>query len=213
MQRFSSYVANRLPASQFLVEVSGLFPKSAINTLFRREISKARLSAKTQRAADSIDRMLALDVVGYIDKALRASGYKANDLDEIVQDFLVKLLMGAFLKRWNGEAPLDARFKVAVKNGISSLKRKKTRPALTDDISFIPAAVDLDMDSGFIEGFRLYVLRELGMDALRLLDHRLDGRDTKDLLGSRGFETSYRLKAAVRSLKQAHAAYAYTSAD
>lgn len=212
MQRFSSYVANRLPASQFLVEVSGLFPKSAINTLFRREISKARLSAKTQRAADSIDRMLALDVVGYIDKALRASGYKANDLDEIVQDFLVKLLMGAFLKRWNGEAPLDARFKVAVKNGISSLKRKK-RPALTDDLSFIPAAVDLDMDSDFIEGFRLYVLRELGMDALRLLDHRLGGRDTKDLLGSRGFETSYRLKAAVRSLKQAHAAYAYTSAD
>jgi hypothetical protein len=51
------------------------------------------------------------------------------------------------------------------------------------------------------------------MDALRLLDHRLDGRDTKALLGSRGFETSYRLKAAVRSLKQAHAAYAYTSAD
>jgi len=212
MQRFSSYVANRLPASQFLVEVSGLFPKSAINTLFRREISKARLRAKTQRAADSIDRMLALDVVGYIDKALRASGYKANDLDEIVQDFLVKLLMGAFLKRWNGEAPLDARFKVSVKNGISSLKRKK-RPALTDDLSFIPAAVDLDMDSDFIEGFRLYVLRELGMDALRLLDHRLGGRDTKALLGSRGFETSYRLKAAVRSLKQAHAAYAYTSAD
>jgi hypothetical protein len=102
---------------------------------------------------------------------------------------------------------LVARFKVAVRNAISSLqsraaKKRRRQSALPDDVAATPRA-----DGEIVDEFRNFLLRRFG-DAgdavVRVFDHRLeDGGDTKGLVGSPGLETAYKVKRAVAELKDA----------
>jgi hypothetical protein len=129
----------------------------------------------------------------------------------MVQQIMVKLLMGSFFKKWDRSSPIDARFKVAVTNDIRTLARKqqiarRRGGELPTDV--VAKSSGLVVGRDLLDRFREYVKKKLGDAALRLLDHRLDGGDTKELVGSLGLETSYRMKLVVQHIKAAARAFA-----
>lgn len=201
MKRFTDYLLLRAP-TQTLLEVSGLFPKDQINALFRKEADNLLPQSRSAAATQSIERFKAIDVVGYIDRSVRSAGVQDHDLDERVQDIAVKLLRGLF-KNWK-QQPLDARFKLAVTNSVRSIagregSLRRRRRDLLDEFPSRSDRVDDDLLDRFVE----FVQKRLGDSAVRLLRHRLDEGDTKDLVGTFGLETRYRTKLVVQHIKQA----------
>lgn len=187
-------------------EVSEYFPRDQINTLFRKEIEKL-LSTKhlSQDQQEDLEKLRDRDWVGYIDRSLRRAGFKEHDLDNLVQDLVVKLVVtGNLFSGWRGESSFQARFLVAIRNAISTLLRKKqvsmkrSHELPTDS----QGRTEQDADS-LVDDFRDYLRSELGPAAVTVLDQRLNGEDTKELIGQQGIETSYRLKKIVQEIKEA----------
>lgn len=185
-----------------VVEVSSYFPKDGMNDIFREKINA--LHQRQPMDPAELRRLLDFDYVGYVDKSLRSAGFRDPDLDYLVHDIVVKLITGALFS--NVQGPFIARFSVAVKNSIITLvgKRLRMRRRYSDHpLETVPQQMALDTEPDVIEQFRQYVLRTLGAVALRVLDHRLDGGDTKELRGTEGLESHYSVKETVKDLKRA----------
>lgn len=185
-----------------VVEVSSYFPKDGMNDIFREKINA--LHQRQPMDPAELRRLLDFDYVGYVDKSLRSAGFRDPDLDYLVHDIVVKLITGALFS--NVQGPFIARFSVAVKNSIITLvgKRLRIRRRYSDHpLETVPQQMALDSEPDVIEQFRQYVLRTLGAVALRVLDHRLDGGDTKELRGTEGLESHYSVKETVKDLKRA----------
>ena len=185
-----------------VVEVSSYFPKDGMNDIFREKINALHQQQPMDPA--ELRRLLEFDYVGYVDKSLRSAGFRDPDLDYLVHDIVVKLITGALFA--NVQGPFIARFSVAVKNSIITLvgKRLRMRRRYSDHpLETVPQQMALDTEPDVIEQFRQYVLRTLGAVALRVLDHRLDGGDTKELRGTEGLESHYSVKETVKDLKRA----------
>lgn len=187
---------------QHIAEVSELFPREGMNALFYDEIEK--LHARQPMEPADLQRLMNMDFVGYIDRSLRSSGFRDPELDPLVHDIVVKLITGALFA--NVQGPFLARFATAVKNSIITLvgKRLRMRRRYSDHpLETVPQQMALDVEPDVIEQFRQYVLRTLGAVALRVVDHRLDGGDTKELRGTEGLESHYSVKETVKDLKRA----------
>ena len=203
MKTFHEYVWLRMPVETLVVEISELFPKRGMQEIVDREVQKLREKTNDPVALDHLDEFQRIDVVGYIDAALRRSGFHDSELDALVHDICVKLLMGGFFRGWQGQS-LVGRFKLSVKNAINSLrsraaKKRGRQHELPDDVAASQAA-----DSTLIDEFRNFVATRFGAHVVRVLDHRLeDDGDTKDLVGTQGLESSYKVKMAVAQLKRA----------
>ena len=211
MRRFFDYFVAQLPLDQVVREISELFPKEAVTSLFMKDIDHLLSVKHDPNGRESLERLKQIDVVAYVDRSLRRAGFRDHDLDEMVQQIMVKLLMGSFFKKWDRASPIDARFKVAVTNAIRTLAtkqqtaRRRGGELPTDVVAQSSGSV---VGRDLLERFREYVKKKLGDAALRLLDHRLDGGDTKELVGSLGLETSYRMKLVVQHIKEAARAFA-----
>ena len=192
---------------RFFPEVSEYFPREEINTLFRGEVEKLLATSKHLSPENRLDleKLLDRDWVGYFDKSLRRAGFRDPDLDHLVQDLVVKLIVtGNLFSGWRGESSFQARFLVALRNAISTLLTKKgvaTKRSheLPPDT---PGRVHQDTGS-LVDEFRDFLRSQLGPAAVTVLDQRLIGGDTKELIGQQGIETSYRLKKLVSDIKEA----------
>jgi len=161
MKTFHEFVWLRMPTGLLLREISELFPKRGIQDLFDREVQRLREKTDDQEALRHLDEFSRIDVVGYLDSSLRRSGVHPNELDSLVQDLSVKLLMGSFFRGWTGQS-LVARFKVAVRNAISSLrsrsaKKRKRQEDLPDDVAARPQP-----DESLIADFRNFLRLRFG---------------------------------------------------
>lgn len=191
----------RMPTALLLREVSELFPKRGIQNLFDREVQRLREKTNDPVALGHLDAFSRIDVVGYIDSALRRSGFDASELDSLVHDICVKLLMGGFFRGWSGQS-LEAVFRVAVRNAISTLrsragKRRKRQGDLPDDVAATPRA-----DEEIIAAFTNFLRTRFSDAVVRVFLHRLEGHgDTKDLVGTVG--SAFRVKQLVSQLKEA----------
>lgn len=201
MKTFQEFVWMRMPTALLLREVSELFPKRGIQDLFDREVQRLREKTNDPVALGHLDAFSRIDVVGYIDSALRRSGFDASELDPLVHDICVKLLMGGFFRGWSGQS-LEAVFRVAVRNAISTLrsragKRRKRQGDLPDDVAATPRA-----DEEIITAFTNFLRTRFGDAVVRVFLHRLEGHgDTKDLVGTVG--SAFRVKQLVSQLKEA----------
>lgn len=204
MKTFNEYVWLRLHVERLVTEISEDFPKKGIQDLFDREVQQLRMNAPSEEAQRHLDEFAAMDIPGYIDGALRRAGFHESDLDPFVHDLCVKLLMGGFFRGWQGQS-LVARFKVSVRNAISSLRsRTAIRRKRQHELSFDAPATQQRSDAEIIDEFRRFVAMRFGDSVLRVLDHRLeDDADTKDLVGTPGLESAYKVKRAVTELKGA----------
>jgi hypothetical protein len=203
MKTFHEFVWLRMPTSLLLREISELFPKRGIQDLFDREVARLRDTTRDPALLQHLEDFGRLDVPGYLDSALRRAGFHESERDPLVHDLCVKLLMGSFFRGWAGQS-LVARFKVAVRNAISSLqsraaKGRRRQSDLPDDVAVTPRG-----NGEIVDEFRNFLRMRFGDTVVRVLDHRLEGGgDTKDLVGSPGLETAYRVKRAVMQLKDA----------
>jgi hypothetical protein len=189
-----------------LSEISEYFPRQEINAMFQNEIQtlldRQHLYQLDATALSELKELRTFDLVAYLDSALRRAGFKDPDLDLHVQDLVVKLLLGSLFSGFRGGS-LKARLLVAVKNAISTLlmKQRKNRTRSRDlplDVQARSQEPDIVVDV-----FRNYLRSHLGPAAVVVLDQRLDGGDTKDLIGQQGLETSYAVKKVVARIKQA----------
>ena len=201
MKTFQEFVWMRMPTAVLLREVSELFPKRGIQDLFDREVQRLREKTDSEEALRHLEEFERVDVPGYIDSALRRSGFPDSELDPLVHDLTVKLLLGGFFRGWSGQS-LVARFKVAVRNAISTLrsragKRRKRQGDLPDDVAATPRA-----DEEIITAFTNFLRTRFGDAVVRVFLHRLEGHgDTKDLVGTVG--SAFRVKQLVSQLKEA----------
>jgi DNA-directed RNA polymerase specialized sigma24 family protein len=195
-----------------MAEVSELFPREGMNALFYDEIEK--LHARQPMDPSELQRLMSMDFVGYIDRSLRNSGFRDPELDPMVHDIVVKLITGALFR--NVQGPFLARFATAVKNSIITLatRRQRVRRRYSDhELETIPQRSAPQPEDDVVERFRTYVRQTLGEVALRVLDHRLDGLDNRDLRGQPGLESHYALKEMVKRIKRAATTFAGSDPD
>jgi len=197
-----------------LSEVSELFDRSAFNALFDRQLTGV-IQRATPEQRQQLKRLRAFDWVGYIDRSLRNAGFQDHDLDEMAQEIVVKLLIqpGQLFRGWKGQ-PIERRFKASLKNAILNLvEKRRNRRRLIPSVSianeFEPgqaAAQHLpaqqQSSDSLLDEFREFLRQQLGPQAVAVFDHRLEGRDTKELVGQNGM-TSYRIKLTVQAIKSA----------
>lgn len=200
--------------AQPMAEVSELFPREGMNALFYDEIEK--LHQRQPMDPAELQRLMSMDFVGYIDRSLRNSGFRDPELDPMVHDIVVKLITGALFK--NVQGPFLARFATAVKNSIITLatRRQRVRRRYSDhELETVPQlSVAPQHEDDVVERFRAYVRQTLGDVALRVLDHRLDGGDTRDLVGSQPeLSSSYSVKEMVKRIKRAVSTFAGNDPD
>jgi hypothetical protein len=198
-------------------EVSEYFPREEINTLFRKEIEKLLL--RTQHLSSDLQKELKMlkerDWVAYIDRSLRRAGFKDHDLDQLVQDLTVKMLVtGNLFSGWRGESSLQARFLVTLRNAIATLvKKKQASSKRSHELPVDAPSRRVQTTESLVDDFRDYLRTELGPAAVTVLDQRLVGGDTKELIGQQGIESSYRLKRMVQEIKEAARRFAVGNAE
>ena len=191
------------------MEVSELFQREQFNDYWREQIDRLLPAVTDEALKADLLALRQLDLVGYVDSSLRRAGLPADDLDGGVSHVVIHLLVspGKLISGWKKEQPLSFRMKAAVKNAAITLGqrhalRRKRRRELPADLPARAAPQD-DM---VIEQFRRWLRDRLGDEAVRVFDQRLEGLDTKALVGSQGM-SSYRVKSLVSAIKAAALAW------
>ena len=206
---FYAYLLKALPTAD-LVEVSELFPRHQINQIFIKEIDQ--LIRQRLNDPEDLRELRAMDLVSYIDAAVRRSGFQEHDRDELVQEIVTKLLVGNFFRGWRGGS-IVARFKTSVRNHIATLavRRSRYRRRSGELPGDVPARKQDVHD--LVHDFRAWLRLRYGVTAQQAFDHRLAGGDSKELIGIPGIETSYKLKKIVQQIKEAAREYGSRDPD
>lgn len=225
---FKFWLLSRQPdcGTEFL-EVSALFDRRGYNSLFDRELNRLRQAFPGQES--KLATSASIDWVGYIARSLRNAGFRDHDIDPLTHEAVVRLLIspGGLFKDWDGQ-PVEARFKVAVRNAILNLiEKRRVRqrfPTVSTSQQFEPghavgdqiaARNQMPIDGSAIDDFRTLVRNRVGNAALRILDLRLDGVDLRSVVGQESFGklTSYRLKLIVQEIKKLAEEFAQERGD
>jgi len=201
MNPFISFLLKRLP----LNEVSEYFPTTAMNDLFRKEVDRSLAQEELDDGVrQDLERLRALNLVGYVDSSVRRSGVGEAETDEVVHDILVRFLVspGSLFRKWDRKSPMTARLKVAIKNSLITIAKKRQKRAkrsreLPDDVALTPCT---DFH-GTIEVFRDALRGRYGDAHVRVFDVRMAGEEINKLIGSEGIPTSYSLKKIVADMK------------
>jgi len=134
---------------------------------------------------------------------------------------VVRLLVspGGLFTGWRGQ-PLQARFRASVKNAIANIIQKRsTRRRLIPTVSIQPGhdpgAAYLGEPPSLIDEFLDFLRARHGELPARVLQHRLDGGETKDLIGdpNLGRPSRHAVKMAVKDVKAAAHDFAAQSGD
>jgi len=191
-------------------EVSEHFPRAQINLLFDRALQE-RLSQLRQHSSDGEKGMgirsaagVSLDWTGYISKSLRSAGIPEHDLDAMVSRVVVKFLVhpGSLFRNWDGEGPIEARFKRSVRNMAISLgQEKKGKSMQSIEEPGINLAARTPTNDPLLDLFSAHIGMRLGQDAEWVFSQLRDGWEKKELVGRRGL-TSYRVKQIVQNIKK-----------
>ena len=212
-----------------ITEVSTEFPKEQINKLFDKDFNKAYQrvlgDSMSVRQTDtggvvSLNKPRAhyqtwlqfkdYDWVGYLSAAVRRSGVPAHDQDSTVASIVVYLLVkpGKLFAGWDGTSPLEARWKLAVRNAVINARERRHNDqkrhaavSLEEPGVVATTASTSPFPDEAIDRFKERVEERLGKPAVVLLQHLLDGGEVKDLVKDKTF-TSYRAKELVKGLKQ-----------
>ena len=200
MGTFTNFLIHRLP----LHEVSEYFPTTAMNDLFRKEVDRSLAQEDLDDGIrQDLERLRALNLVGYVDSSVRRSGVGEAETDEVVHDILVRFLVspGSLFRKWDGKSPMTARLKVAIKNSLITIAKKRQKRAkrfreLPDNVALTPCT-----DHGTIEAFRDALRGRYGDAHVRVFDVRMAGGEINKLIKSEGIPSSYSLKNIVANIK------------
>ena len=156
----------------------------------------------------------------YIAACLRNAGFREQgDLEERIHDIVVKLLVspgGLFRGYDEGRhGPLDLRFKRSVSNAVKNVvekeqNRRRFLPPAPLHADFVPARPEQEHDGTIIANFTNLLKMRLGDLAVAIFNSRLQGRQTKDLVGLPELDRPSRhiIKRTVQEIKTAAVDYA-----
>ena len=180
------------------------FDPKEYNELFHKELEKVIARTSSPAHVKALEGMQHFNWTGYIAASVRHSGCRdQREVQERTHDIATKLLMGKLFRGFDQQTsgPFDRRFKQSVSNAIRNMaelerNRKHNLPTVPIQQQFTPGAVtadDLpakswtgsDPDSErVVRGFWRLVRRRLGDLGVAILNARLNGLETKSLVGS-----------------------------
>ena len=225
---YAQYVtlANRLK----LLETFFPLDSGAYDSLFATELKRLAMQTPDPTARKEFEELENFKYTNYIRAAVRNSGVNdPRELDEKVHEVVSKLLLGKLFNFIPSEhRSFAARFKVSVANAVKNQaikdqNRQRNFPSIP--ISHDPnhgispdqiAARDIPGgDDSITNRFRELVGERLGPLATKLLDLRMDGGETKSLVGdvSLGNPSSYAIKQTVQKIKQLASEFARQQDD
>jgi len=202
---FANWITNKC-----LVEVTELFDRAGYNDLFNAEIDRLLARVDDPSVRRELEEAKKMDWVRYISSSLRRSGVQEADLDALTSELIFKLLIdpGGLFKRWNG-APIIARFKTSVRNGVINLaEKRRVRRRRFGSGGAVPEEIPAReiLSDQAVEAFRRFVWERLGELGLAILDLRLSSSsgNTKELVGKPELRSpsSYRVKETVKAIKK-----------
>ena len=212
-----------------LAEAYYSFNPAQYNALFDSELEKVIARVKDPR---SLEAMRGFDWLAYVSSWVRHAGFRDyREIQERTHEVVVTLLMGKLFRGYDPRihGPMELRFRTSVANAIRNMiQKEKTRrrniPSVSIQQEFTPGcAVPEELpaksvpqdDEKVIEGFRKLVRMRLGDLALAVLDARLDGIETKSLVGcpSLGSPGKWVVKKTVAGIKQLAREYAASLGD
>ena len=210
----------------------GLDPKQ-YDTLFNDELEKVIGRVRDPTHCQALERMQGINWMAYIAASVRHAGFRdQREVQEKAHEVAVKLLMGQLFKGFDEarHGEFDRRFRNSVGNAIRNMvelerNRRHYIPTVPIQAEFTPGGVtddDLparstaqDHDEQLINGFRNLVRRRLGALGVAVLQVRLDGGETKSLVGcdALGSPGKWVVKKTVGEIKELAAEYARSLGD
>ena len=195
------------------------FDPAAYDDLFNRELDAV---LPMVRNPEDRQRLASLrnGWTNYIAACLRNAGFREQgDLEERIHDLVVKLLVspGGLFRGYDAgrHGPLDLRFKRSVSNAVKNVvekekNRKRFLPPAPLHADLVPARPEQEHDGTIIEKFRNLLQTRLGDLAVAIFNARLEGRQTKDLVGLPELDrpSRYVVKRVVQEIKTAARDYA-----
>jgi hypothetical protein len=190
------------------------------NRLFDAELEKLLQRVRDPAHCEALLRLRGFNWTSYIAASLRNAGFQdQRERDEQTHEIVTKLVMGTLFRGFNEKisGPMDLRFKRSVSNSIRNiveLERNRRRYIPTTPIgqefepgsiaaADLPDRVSYGQDEQVIENFRELVRRRLGDLAVAIFDLRMDGGETKSLVGSptHGSPSRWAVKKVVQEIK------------
>ena len=204
-----------------LVETYYSFDAEQYNAAFRRRVGEAHSDSIRPRTSSGTrtDERVQLGRIHRPPPCGDAGYHDQRQVQERTHDIVVKLVMGtlfrAFDERTSG--PMDLRFKRSVANAVKNIVEKEKTgedsfPPFPSVKQFQPGAIaaaelpgrpSSDHDEKVIETFRQLLQKRLGDLAVAVFDLRIEGGETKSLVGSPalGFPSPYVIKRTVQEIK------------
>jgi len=192
-----------------LLESAAFFSPQQYNVVFRRELEELLERIDDEEARQQILALQGFDWAGYILNSLKRAGIRDDDAQqEDFQTIVVRLLISSKLFHWNPaeHGPLALRFKASVWNSIRNIveKRRNRRKWMqnADPLAIAERTPERPSQSHeIIDVFRRLVKKRLGNLAATILDQRLSGKETKELVGI-GTASAFYVKRAVAEIKE-----------
>ena len=222
MSLFTNWLGLRdLAALLQLLETAEYFDPQQYNGVFNGELEKLLTRIYSPRLKQQVAELRGFDWGQYISRSLQRAGYRDDEEQEAFHQIAIKLLVepGKLFRGWDPRrhGPLERRFRRSVWNAIRNTQEKNRNRQK----SFV--AVDPSVMAGqyvgrstpsnnIISDFRNVVLQRLGRSALAILDQRLAGEDTKDVVGTPGLSV-HSVKREIRSIKELAREFAEQSGD
>jgi hypothetical protein len=165
--------------------------------------------------------MRGFDWLAYVSSWVRHAGYRdQREVQERTHDVVTKLLLGTLFRGYDPRihGPMELRFRRSVGNAVRNMtqkerNRRRNIPTVSIAQEFTPGSVTAeelpaktapDNDERVIRDFRGLVRQRLGDLALAVLDVRLEGGETKSLVGcpSLGSPGKWTIKKVVAGIKK-----------
>ncbi len=202
------------------------FDPAAYDRLFDDQLAALLPTLHDPEAKERLAAMQGRGWTHYIAACLRNAGFREQgQVEELIHDVVVRLLVspgglfGGYDERWHG--PLDLRFKRSVANAVKNIAEKeKNRRKYLPTISGGTTTEDLPAsheptDSMLVERFRRLLQTRLGDLAVAILDARLEGRQTKSIVGLPELDSPGRfvVKRVVQQIKALAREFAHELGD
>ncbi len=224
MLAFIEWVVYRDALDQLrFLEAAEFFRPQDYNAVFEAELEKLLIRIHDPDARRQLESLGDFDWANYIVRSLARAGIRGEDVQENLHDITIRLLLspGKLFRGWepSRHGPLERRFRASVWNAIRNIAEKRSNyrrwMVAVDPTSIAERNPAREPSSGVLEQFRRLVMEKLGKLAAAILDWRLEGRQTKEMVGKPEFgsPSKYNIKREVQAIKHLAHQFAAQSGD
>jgi hypothetical protein len=216
-------VQNTTEALLRLLENAEYFDPVAYNPVFEGELAKLLDRIHDPEVRKQIEALRGFDFGNYVARSLVRAGFRGDSVQEYFHDLVMKLLLspGKVFRAWNParHGPLERRFRAsvwnAIRNIVEKIRNRRKVVTLTDPAVMAERNPARQAYSAVLDDFRQFVVDRLGQLAAKILDWRMEGRDTKDMVGrpELGSPSVYSIKREVGEIKKLAHRFAMESGD